>query len=77
MHHPTDRITYTTAFVTPVVEHWLEREIPQFLAIIVVFTGATIGAGEAKCSPMVIVVAWSIPHDWIRLVTLDADRSEM
>ena len=26
MHHPTDRITHTTAFVTPVVEHWLERE---------------------------------------------------
>ena len=25
MHHPTDRITHTTAFVTPVVEHWLER----------------------------------------------------
>ena len=25
MHHPTDRITYTTAFVTPVVEHWLEQ----------------------------------------------------
>ena len=24
MHHPTDRITHTTAFVTPVVEHWLE-----------------------------------------------------
>ena len=30
MHHPTDRITHTTAFVTPVVEHWLEREIAQF-----------------------------------------------
>ena len=29
MHHPTDRITHTTAFVTPVVEHWLEREIAQ------------------------------------------------
>ena len=27
MHHPTARITHTTAFVTPVVEHWLEREI--------------------------------------------------
>ena len=27
MHHPTDRITHTTAFVTPVVEHWVEREI--------------------------------------------------
>ena len=27
MHHPTYRITHTTAFATPVVEHWLEREI--------------------------------------------------
>ena len=25
MHHPTDRIAHTTAFVTPVVEHWLEH----------------------------------------------------
>ena len=30
MHYPTDRITHTTAFVTPVVEHWLEREIAQW-----------------------------------------------
>ena len=29
MHHPTYRIAHTTAFVTPVVEHWLEREIAQ------------------------------------------------
>ena len=29
MHHTTDRIAYTTAFVTPVMEHWLEREIAQ------------------------------------------------
>ena len=27
MDHPTDRITHTTTFVTPVMEHWLEREI--------------------------------------------------
>ena len=27
MRHPTDRIAHTTAFVTPVVEHWVEREI--------------------------------------------------
>ena len=27
MHHPTERIIHTTAFVTLVVEHWLEREI--------------------------------------------------
>ena len=26
MHHPTDRITHNTAFVIPVVEHWLERD---------------------------------------------------
>ena len=31
MHHPTDRISHTTAFVTPVVEHWLEREIAQWV----------------------------------------------
>ena len=30
MHHPTDRIAHITAFVTPVVEHWLEREIAQW-----------------------------------------------
>ena len=27
MHHPTDKIPHTTVFVTPIVEHWLEREI--------------------------------------------------
>ena len=26
-----DRIIHTTAFVTPVVEHWLEREIAQWI----------------------------------------------
>ena len=27
----TDRIAHTTVFVIPVVEHWLEREIPQWV----------------------------------------------
>ena len=31
MYHPTDRITHTTAFVKPVVEHWLERKIAQWV----------------------------------------------
>ena len=31
MHHPTDRITHTTAFVTPVVGHWLEQKITQWV----------------------------------------------
>ena len=26
MHHPTDMIIHTTAFVTPVVEHWLNEK---------------------------------------------------
>ena len=32
MHHPKDRIAHTTAFVTPVVEHWLERELAQWVS---------------------------------------------
>ena len=31
MHHPTDRIAHITAFVTPVVEYWLEQEIVRDL----------------------------------------------
>ena len=31
MHDPTDRIAHTMVFVTPVVEHWLEREIAQWV----------------------------------------------
>ena len=31
MHHPTDMITHITAFVTPVMENWLEREIAQWV----------------------------------------------
>ena len=31
IHHPTERIIHTTAFVTQVVEHWLEREIAPWV----------------------------------------------
>ena len=31
MHHPKDRIAHTTAIVTPVAEHWPEREIAQWV----------------------------------------------
>ena len=30
MHHPIDRITYTTSFITPVVEHWLNCSLNAF-----------------------------------------------
>ena len=29
MHRHTDRIIHTIAFVTPVMEHWLEREMKK------------------------------------------------
>ena len=31
MHHPTDRILHDMAFVTPVVEYWLEWEMVQWI----------------------------------------------
>ena len=31
MHHPTDRIAHTMVFAVPVVEHWLEGEIAQWV----------------------------------------------
>ena len=31
MHYPIERIAHTTAFITPVVEHWLEQEIAQWV----------------------------------------------
>ena len=31
MYHHTDRIVHTTALVTPVVEHWQERELHQWV----------------------------------------------
>ena len=31
LYAPSHRIAHTTAFVTPVVEHWLEREIAQWV----------------------------------------------
>ena len=31
MYHPIYRITHTMVFVTPVVEHWLQREIAQWV----------------------------------------------
>ena len=31
MHRPTDRVAHTIAFVTPVMENWLEREIVQWI----------------------------------------------
>ena len=34
----TDRITHTTVFVTPVMEHWLEREIAQWVHFFLLIT---------------------------------------
>ena len=31
MHHPADMLAHTMAFVISVLEHWLEREIAQWV----------------------------------------------
>ena len=36
MHYPTDRIAHTTAFVTPVVEHWLFKKKVYLLLVVFV-----------------------------------------
>ena len=35
MNHPTDKIAHTTAFGTPVVKHWLKREMYWFVVKVV------------------------------------------
>ena len=51
MYHPTDRIAHTKAFVKPVMEHWLEQEIPQSKAAFPL-PPASMAQG-ARCSSMV------------------------
>ena len=52
MHHPTDRITHTTAFVSQVVEHWLEREIALLDYTLPVVSGAPLTTLQ---KPLVLV----------------------
>ena len=63
---PTDRIIHTTAFVTPVVEHWLEREdregnrksslvftisgAPRLLNATSVFDNSSVMASTFRCT---------------------------
>ena len=50
MHHPTDRITHTTAFVTPVVDHWLQfiQHFVQRINYVKLFVNT-----DARCSSVV------------------------
>ena len=64
MHHPTDRIAHTTAFVTPVAVHWLEREIAFIYIYIYIyiikpfFFFFFLGGGGAGCSSVDSVPAF-------------------
>ena len=51
MHYPTDRIAHTTAFGTPVVEHWLEREIAQWVTMSLPGTYGIEGGSKVSFSP--------------------------
>ena len=56
MHHPTDRIAHTTdriahttAFATPIVDHWLEREIDVLIEPMDNFLGPRFPKYVTKC----------------------------
>ena len=55
-----DRITHTTAFVTPVVEYWLEREIFQWVHL------------PLSLSPLslTLFISWSFLHRFLSPYTL-------
>ena len=50
MHHPTDRIAHTTGFVTPVVEHWLERGNIQYKTIQYITSSSGGGSSSSTSS---------------------------
>ena len=62
MHHPTDRITHTTAFVTPVVEHRLEREIAQWVPTYKVLW-STEPVSIVEISPLTTRYGWQTDSD--------------
>ena len=62
MHHPADTITHTTAFVTPVVEHWLEQEIavcecaPFVLTVVWIEKGCPHLSSGTLCGPVMEIL---------------------
>ena len=61
MHHPTDRIAHTKAFVTPVVEHWLEREIAQWPQFSMDAEGNGNMPGEEQRAFVTSCFSWTLP----------------
>ena len=53
MHHPTDRIAYTLAFVKSDVEHCLEWGIGQHFALLTV-----------DFSILIMYLGWTVPQNW-------------
>ena len=69
MHRHTDRIIHTTAFVTPVVEHWLEREIAQC-----VYHEGSIRKPIEPLIIIVIIVSKNIPP-WYIIIYMTVNTS--
>ena len=60
MHHPTDRIIHTTAFVTPVVEHWLERDPSLSVLSLHMYLFQYNGAGRSSEVERSLMVRWVV-----------------
>ena len=72
MHHPTDRITHTTAFVAPIVEHWLEREIAQW-----VHPMKLIQSLIKSCTPLQWINNLYFTQDELDITLLEEDETQL
>ena len=67
MHHPKDRIAHTTAFVTPVIQHWLERDyfLEDCILTASLIIRATTAFGKLRSSGLSAIVStldyWGTP----------------
>ena len=68
MHHPTDRIAHTTAFVTPVVEHWLDMKYSDIMITWQVSTTSVVrwvvGSIFHGVDPLSYFSFQPVLHDW-------------
>ena len=75
MHHPIDRITHITDFVTPVVDHWLEREIQLKEGIVnVVLCSFIVTSIERTIVFIFYLMVYTVPFNFLTLIVILASE---
>ena len=67
LYAPINRIVHTTAFVTPVMEHWLEQEITQWIWWPIAPWANTL-IMELHLAPSIVVSAYHAIHETIHFI---------